>query len=283
LEKIICKDFTVSGESFELHYNPELDLYATSPQPEEEQLSQYYQSKAYISHTDSRESFFDKIYQWVKWYAIQRKVKLIDSLGTSARKLLDVGCGTGSFLEAAAKKHWQVFGVEPNPDAQDLARQKLNKDACVFDSIEAFNSNAYLGTFDVITLWHVLEHVPDYDVYINKLKKLLTPTGILLIAVPNYKSYDASHYQSFWAAYDVPRHLWHFSPKAIRLIFKQHQLKVHRRIPMKWDAYYVALLSEKYITGTSNFLKAFYIGFLSNWKAKSSGNYSSLIYLIKKE
>ena len=137
--------------------------------------------------------------------------------------------------------------------------------------------------YDVITLWHVLEHAPNYDTYIEKLKSLLTEQGHLFVAVPNYNSYDGKHYKEFWAAYDVPRHLWHFSQHAIHKIFQKHQIHVCKIIPMYFDAYYVSLLSEKHKTGKSNILKAFWFGFLSNWKARKSSEYSSLIYILKKD
>ena len=136
--------------------------------------------------------------------------------------------------------------------------------------------------YEVITLWHVLEHVPNLQEYISELKKLLKPNGVLIVAVPNFKSYDAEYYNEFWAAFDVPRHLWHFSKKSIDLLFSKHGMSVSKTLPMKFDSFYVSMLSEKYKTGKSNILRAFWIGLKSNIKAMSNNEYSSLIYVIKK-
>jgi 2-polyprenyl-3-methyl-5-hydroxy-6-metoxy-1,4-benzoquinol methylase len=283
LKKIICKDYTVTGEKFELIYNSEFDMFVTTPKPDKNDLGKYYNSENYISHTDANKTLFEKIYQLVKSYSLRKKVKLINTFDLQGKKLLDVGCGTGSFLQKATNSNWQVSGVEPNKDARNIAEQKLPKKASLYKSLENLVSNAKPNSFDVITLWHVLEHVSDLDAYIKNLKTLLKPKGILLVAVPNYKSYDAIYYHEFWAAYDVPRHLWHFSQNSIKRLFQEHQMKLIKVLPMKFDSYYVALLSEKYQKGKSNPFTAFKIGFLSNLKAKKSGEYSSLIYLLKKE
>ena len=186
------------------------------------------------------------------------------------------------FLVACKKKHWNVIGVEPNEKAQSLAYEKLNVIAESNFSIEKDISNISTNNkFDVITMWHVLEHIPNLEEYIGQLKKLLKPNGTLLIAVPNYNSFDAKHYKQFWAAYDVPRHLWHFSKKAISFLFEKENMKVVKILPMKFDSYYVSLLSEKNKTGNSNIIKAFLIGLKSNILARKNMEYSSLIYKIK--
>jgi 2-polyprenyl-3-methyl-5-hydroxy-6-metoxy-1,4-benzoquinol methylase len=276
---LTCKDYTVSDQKFDLLYNIELEMLETSPQPKGDQLASYYESSDYISHTDSKKSLLDKIYQLVKKYALQNKLKLINSFKTSEKKLLDIGCGTGDFLFTCKKNGWNVVGVEPNKNAKSLAEIKLlnSKVSNIVADITELSSEK----FDVITLWHVLEHVPNLEEYICKLKLLLKPNGVLVIAVPNFKSFDAQHYKQFWAAFDVPRHLWHFSKKSIKKLFANKQMNVEKMLPMKFDSFYVSLLSEKYKTGKSNFIKAFYIGLLSNLKATASKEYSSLIYIIK--
>lgn len=276
---VTCEDYTVSNKKFDLMYNAEFKMLETFPKPKGRELAEFYESSAYISHTDAKKSVVDKVYQLVKKYALQNKLKLINSFQTTEKKLLDVGCGTGDFLLTCKTNGWNVVGVEPNKNAQELAVSKLNKNKNteIVSDINEVTSQQ----FDVITLWHVLEHVPDLEIYILKLKTLLKPNGVLVIAVPNYKSYDAMHYKQFWAAFDVPRHLWHFSKKSIQLLFTNYKMKVTKIIPMKFDSFYVSLLSEKYKTGNSNYLSAFYIGLLSNFKAMRSKEYSSLIYLIK--
>lgn len=276
---LTCEDYTVSNKKFDLMYNTQYRMLETFPKPEGKELASYYESSDYISHTDSKESFIDKVYHIVKGIALKNKLKLINSFKTQEKNILDVGCGTGEFLLTCKNNGWNVVGVEPNKNAQELAISKLNKSniSTIVSDVHELTSQQ----FDVITLWHVLEHVPDLNSYIFKLKSLLKPNGVLVIAVPNYKSYDAVYYKQFWAAYDVPRHLWHFSRKSIESIFSEFEMNVDSILPMKFDSFYVSLLSEKYKSGKSNFIKAFYVGLVSNLKAIRSKDYSSLIYLIK--
>jgi len=270
-----CEDYSVSNKKFDLLYNIELELLETFPQPDDEELASYYESETYISHTDSKKSITDKVYQTVKSIALKNKLTLLNSFKTTGKNVLDIGCGTGEFLLTCKKNKWNVVGVEPNKSARDLTESKLNK------KIYGDLNELPLIKFDVITLWHVLEHVPNLESYIAKLKLLLKPNGVLVVAVPNYKSYDAKYYKQFWAAYDVPRHLWHFSKKSIQLLFSKQQLVIKKIYPMKFDSFYVSLLSEQYRTGSNNFVKAFYIGLVSNLKAMFTKEYSSLIYIMK--
>ena len=268
-----CKDHTVSGEVYKVMINKEYDMLVTTPVPKN--LASYYKSENYISHTDSKKSLLDKVYQIVKNTTLKRKLKLIDSFKTSSKNILDVGSGTGDFLKVCKNNSWSVFGVEPNLDARNIAAKKgitLQENLSEVKNIQ----------FDVITLWHVLEHVEDLSTYISTLNKLLSKDGKLLIAVPNFKSEDANYYKEFWAAFDVPRHLWHFSQTSIFKLFSSENMIVEQTIPMKFDAYYVSLLSEKYKSGKMNPLKSFYRGFVSNLKANRSKEYSSLIYVLKK-
>ncbi|TDS18610.1 methyltransferase family protein [Maribacter caenipelagi] len=274
ISKILTKDYLVTQEPFELEYNPKLDILVTKPVPKD--LGKYYDPNNYISHSDSSNGIVENIYQLVKKYTLNKKVKLIKGLNVGEKKLLDIGCGTGEFLFNANKKDWNTVGVELNDNARKKA---LDKNLEIYKSLDDLNNKK----FDVITLWHVLEHLPNLDEQINKIRSLLNNNGTLIIAVPNYKSYDAQYYKEFWAAYDTPRHLWHFSQNAIKNIFKNKKIKVVKTIPMYFDSYYVSLLSEKYKSGSSNYFKAFYRGFISNMKAKSSSEYSSLIYVLKKE
>ncbi|HFS67095.1 MAG TPA: class I SAM-dependent methyltransferase [Flavobacteriia bacterium] len=275
-----CKDFTVSHETFTLLLDKESELLITSPQPKESELAKYYESPEYISHTDSTKTLIDRLYQTVKKYAIAKKVRLVKKYihdKNDAISLLDIGCGTGDFLKVCSDKGFKVSGVEPNDKARNLALNKLNA-ILIENSIYEFSNTQ---KYDVITMWHVLEHVPDLNKNIIALKSLLKPNGILIIAVPNYKSFDANYYKAFWAAYDVPRHLWHFSKQSIEQLFSKINFKVSNILPMKFDSFYVSLLSEKYKTGKSNLTKAFFIGLLSNIKAISSKEYSSQIYVLK--
>jgi len=275
---ISTKDYTVSNESFDLILDDELDMLITFPQPKKEDLGKYYESEKYISHTDSKQSLFDKVYQTVKRYTVSKKVKFIDGFvgsKSTTKTLLDVGCGTGDFLVGSKKNNWKISGVEPNETARQITESKISQN--IVEDISELKYDQY----DVITLWHVLEHVPNLTEYISQLKKLLKTDGTLLIAVPNYKSYDAKYYGKFWAAYDVPRHLWHFSRKAIKELFKKEKMEVVKTHPMLFDSFYVSLLSEKYKTGNQNPIRAFFIGLRSNMKAIRTKEYSSHVYVIK--
>ena len=269
-----CKDYTVSGEVYQVKKNTEFDMLVTVPVPKN--LGDYYKSENYISHTDSKKSLLDKVYQSVKNITLKRKLKLINSFGTSTKNILDVGAGTGDFLKVCKDNSWNVFGTEPDLDARNIAAKKgiiLHEDL----------SKIKNSKFDVITLWHVLEHVENLQEYISELENLLSVNGRLIIAVPNYKSYDAKYYKQHWAAFDVPRHLWHFSQTSIAKLFSEVGMIVEKILPMKFDAYYVSLLSEKYKSGKMNPVKSFQKAFTSNFKAKDTNEYSSLIYVLKKQ
>ena len=275
-----CKDYTVSDENYELMFNKEYEMLVTIPVPEN--LSNYYKSEDYISHTDSKKTVFDKIYQTVKNITLKRKLRLINecllhqnSISRPEKNILDIGAGTGDFLKVCKVNLWNVFGTEPDMEARNIAAKKgvlLHKDVSHFTDKK----------FEIITLWHVLEHVENLEEYISTIEKLLTKNGTLIIAAPNYKSYDANYYSKFWAAFDVPRHLWHFSETSISKLFAPVNLKVEKTLPMKFDAYYVSLLSEKYKCGSMKPISALYRGFVSNIKAIKSKQYSSLIYVLKK-
>lgn len=272
------KDHSVSGEEFQLVYNQQLEMLETFPQPSEEQLPTYYQSEDYISHTDAKRNLFEKAYHFIKTIALKRKLKLINSFGSEDKQLLDIGCGTGDFLKVAKDNQWNVSGVEPNPNARSIANKKTNNSVFDIDQLLKFKKHS----FDVITLWHVLEHLPKLENHIAVFESLLKPNGRLVIAVPNYNSFDANYYKKFWAAFDVPRHLWHFSQNTISKLVQEKSMEVINTQPMTFDAFYVSLLSEKYKNGFMNPIKAFWIGWRSNFKAKRSGEFSSLIYIIKK-
>lgn len=267
------KDYSVSQEIFELLYDEELDMLITHPQPSLEKLPSYYESVDYISHTDGNKSLFEKMYQFVKSIALKNKLKLINSQSPKGR-ILDIGAGVGDFLSVCKNDGWQTIGIEPSDKAKVIAK---NKGVSFVENFSELESNS----FDIITMWHVLEHVPDLENQIKELKRLIKPTGTVIIAVPNFKSFDASYYSNFWAAYDVPIHLWHFSKTAIQKLFAKEKLELVKVLPMKFDSFYVSLLSEKYKTGKMNFIKAFYVGLRSNWKGNKNSEYSSHMYVLK--
>jgi 2-polyprenyl-3-methyl-5-hydroxy-6-metoxy-1,4-benzoquinol methylase len=271
---ITVKDFSVSGESFSLLLNEEYQILKTHPQPTLDKLGSYYEFEDYISHTDGKRTLFEKMYHFIKRKAIRDKVKLINSYQPVKGRILDIGAGTGDFLLECKNQNWDILGIEPNDKAKGIA---LGKGIKFGDTIEKLESNS----FDVITMWHVLEHVPDVEHQVAELKRLLKPSGTIIIAVPNFKSYDANHYKEFWAAYDVPRHLWHFSKTAIEKLFDKQNMNLEDIKPMWFDSFYVSLLSEKYKTGKMNFISGFFIGFISNVSGCFKNEFSSHIYVLK--
>ncbi|MCK6607249.1 MAG: class I SAM-dependent methyltransferase [Flavobacterium sp.] len=271
---ITVKDFSVSGESFSLLLNEEYQILKTHPQPTLDKLGSYYEFEDYISHTDGKRTLFEKMYHFIKRKAIRDKVKLINSYQPVKGRILDIGAGTGDFLLECKNQNWDILGVEPNDKAKGIA---LGKRIKFGDTIEKLESNS----FDVITMWHVLEHVPDVEHQVAELKRLLKPSGTIIIAVPNFKSYDANHYKEFWAAYDVPRHLWHFSKTAIEKLFDKQNMNLEDIKPMWFDSFYVSLLSEKYKTGKMNFISGFFIGLISNVSGFFKKEFSSHIYVLK--
>lgn len=270
---LAVQDYSVSKETFDLYHDEALDMLITSPQPDLENLGRYYESVDYISHTDSKRSLFEKMYHFIKSIALKNKLDLINSQQRNKGRILDIGAGTGDFLSVAKNDGWQTVGVEPSEKAKSIAIKKGVK--FVENTFELENNS-----FDVISMWHVLEHVPNLENQIKELKRLLKPNGTLIIAVPNFKSFDAKYYGKFWAAYDVPIHFWHFSKTSIKLLFEKEEMKLEKVLPMKFDSFYVSLLSEKYKSGKMNFVKAFFIGLQSNWSAKKNFEYSSHIYLL---
>lgn len=271
---IKVKDHSVSKENFELLMDENLQLLKTHPQPSPDVLPKYYESDDYISHTDGKRSLFEKIYHLIKTYSLQKKVALITSFHPEKGTLLDIGAGTGDFLTVAKTNGWQTTGIEPSEKAKNMA---VSKGVSFENNTKSIENQS----FDVITMWHVLEHVPDIEEQIKELKRLLKPNGTIIIAVPNFKSFDAAYYGAFWAAYDVPRHLWHFSKISIEKLFAKENMKLIKILPMVFDSFYVSLLSEKYKNGKMNFFKAFWVGFRSNSKAKKSLEFSSHIYVLK--
>jgi 2-polyprenyl-3-methyl-5-hydroxy-6-metoxy-1,4-benzoquinol methylase len=271
---LTVKDYTVSHETFGLYCNEKYEMLVTFPKPNPIDLPKYYESSEYISHSDKKSGLFSTVYQLVRSRTLKNKLKIVEQFQPQKGSLLDIGAGTGHFGALAKQNSWTVSGIEPNEGARNVAAAK---GILFFDQIQNVENNA----FDVITMWHVLEHVPDLEEQITELKRVLKPNGTLIIAVPNFHSYDAKYYKRFWAGYDVPRHLWHFSKKSIAKLFQERNMEVVQMLPMKWDAFYVSLLSEKYKNGYMNFLKAIYIGLKSNRKAKQNFEYSSLIYILK--
>jgi 2-polyprenyl-3-methyl-5-hydroxy-6-metoxy-1,4-benzoquinol methylase len=274
-----CTDYTVSKESFRLQACTSCGFVFTNPRPAAADIGVYYKSEDYISHTNSKKGLFNSVYQMARKNAIQTKLNLLDKYSPASKTLLDYGCGTGEFLNQAHLNGWNVKGIEPDPEARGMAISNYHLDVKDPSLLNTFKD----GEFKAITLWHVLEHVHDLNETIVQFARILSNDGILVIAVPNHMSFDAKEYGEYWAGYDVPRHLYHFTKTSIEMLMKKHGLKVHEIKSLFFDPFYIALLSEKYKNGASNPLKAAWIGLQTTLKGRSDieAN-SSLIYIIKK-
>lgn len=272
-----AKDYTVSGEEFEIWECKNCTQRFTQNIPEKEDIGKYYQSENYISHSDTTRGFVNNLYHKVRKHTLIQKRKLIEkSTGKNSGNILDVGAGTGAFLSTMKISNWNIAGTEPDKNAREKARELYGINLAQSEEINSLPEQS----FDAITLWHVLEHVHDLHHYVEQLNKLLSPDGKLFIAVPNYTSYDATIYKEYWAAYDVPRHLYHFSPKAMKNLLKAHALNIEKLKPMWFDSIYVSMLSEQYKTGKSHPIKAMINGSISNMKTLfDNSKCSSLIYV----
>ncbi len=251
--------------------------------PSEDEIGKYYDSPGYISHSDSDKGLTNRMYHLFRRLMLRRKVNLVKRhLKKGNANLLDIGCGTGYFLNAAKERGFTVSGIEKDEKAREKAITRFGLD--VRDETAFFRLER--SSYDVVTLWHVLEHLEKLNESIEKMADILSPDGTMVIALPNHQSFDAKWYKEKWAAYDTPRHLWHFTPDTLERLLANHNLSVVKKYRMPLDAFYVALLSEQYLGSTAliKYLRAFLIGTtgfirsLINLKQSSS-----LIYIVKKK
>lgn len=274
-------DNLVSGEQFLILSCRHCGLLQTYPRPMEDKMGDYYRSSGYISHSESPETLFRKLYFFIRKITINRKIKYLGRYSAGGSKILDYGCGTGEFLAKCIEKGFGGQGLEPDEKARAAAQKLINR--------KILNSNQQLakleyGTFDIITLWHVLEHIYDLDMTMDLFGNLLKNNGTLVLAVPNYESYDAGLYGETWAGYDVPRHLYHFNEKSIRALADKYGFFLLRKKPLLFDSFFVSLLSEKQKKSSLSLLKATVTGFISNFHGMTGLNpYSSQIYFLRKK
>lgn len=273
-------DHTVSRESFPVFSCHACTARFTNNIPDEDAIGAYYKSEDYVSHTETSKGLVNTLYHRVRKRTLQQKRKLVASRsGKDKGLVLDLGCGTGAFLEVMKQHGWLVKGLEPDEGARRIAEGR---------GVDVANTTQFFHlpekAFDVITMWHVLEHVHQLHAYFNQFQKILKDDGVLIIAVPNYTSHDAAHYGAKWAAYDVPRHLYHFSPASMKVLTQQHGFEVKEMLPMWFDSFYVSMLSEKYReSGKLGLVAAAWQGALSNLDAAfSTEKCSSVIYVIRK-
>ncbi|MBH07787.1 MAG: methyltransferase [Flavobacteriales bacterium] len=273
---INVKDHSNTQEEFTIVSCETTRFLFTNPRPFQKNISKYYEFQNYISHTNKKNDFTSKLYQLIRTYSINRKHTLISKL-IKNKKILDIGSGTGEFLSYMKKNNYETYGVEIAKNARNLSikNHKLNVKDSIFNLSEK--------NFDIITMWHVLEHIYDLDDYMRKIKNLLNDKGFLLVAVPNHKCYDQKFFGKYWAGWDVPLHLWHFDKNSMQKLSKLYGFEIFRIHPLYFDSFYVSLLSSKYKHGTYSYIQAFLIGLYSNLVAElKTGEYSSLIYILRK-
>ena len=277
--KLNCIDHSTSKETFVIVSCETCDFTFTNQRPKEEDLGEYYKSDMYISHTNNTKGLFNWMYQTVRKYAIGTKVNLLKKTSQN-KNHLDIGCGTGEFLNACQKAGYNTNGIEPSETAREQAIKNFNLSVSKNTNLDQFQKEE----FDSISMWHVLEHVPNLNETIEGFSQVLSENGKVIIAVPNHKSWDSSHYKEFWAAWDAPIHLWHFSKDSIEKLFNKHNFKLIESKPMLFDSFYVALLSEEFKTGKKKFITGFIIGLISNIIGIfTKRGCSSTIYVFEKK
>lgn len=275
---LLGKDFSVSKEEYSVLECKDCAFAFTQNAPDKTTIGKYYKSDDYVSHSDTNKGLFFKAYHIVRSIMLGKKAKLVEkSTGLKTGKILDVGCGTGYFPNKLQSKGWDVVGIEQDESTRDYAKEKFSIDVRDTNAFDGFEKN----TFDVITLWHVLEHIHDLKASVERYNKLLKPNGVLIVAVPNYQCFEATVYGKYWAGWDIPIHLWHFSINAMRTLMRKGDFEVSAIQTMPFDPFYISLLSEKYRKG--NALRGLIIGTMAMLagilkKSKSS----SLIYVMKK-
>jgi 2-polyprenyl-3-methyl-5-hydroxy-6-metoxy-1,4-benzoquinol methylase len=278
--QLTVKDYTVSQKEFTIWHCKNCTARFTQGIPEQDAIGVFYQSDNYISHSDTKKGFINTLYHTVRNHTLNKKRQLIiNEVGMTKGELLDIGCGTGAFLNTMKTAGWGITGLEPDFAARKKAEELYGIQPLESDKLFELKPASY----HAITMWHVLEHVHELHAYIKQLEILLAPNGKIFIAVPNYTSNDATVYDAHWAAYDVPRHLYHFSPAAMEQLLSKYNLKITTTKPMWYDSFYVSMLSEKYKNGKGNIIKAFFNGLISNLKAVGDKTKcSSVIYVIAK-
>lgn len=275
-----ARDYTVSNENFGIWQCNNCCSRFTQNAPALSEIGKYYASPDYISHTDTKKGLVNSLYHFVRQFTLKSKRNLVVNQSRLKKgSLLDIGAGTGAFVSEMKNAGWEVTGLEPDETARENARKNYGLE--LLDTNQLFHLDT--TQYDAITLWHVLEHVHGLHDYISRFQTILKDAGVLLIAVPNFTSYDGKKYKKFWAAYDVPRHLYHFSPEGMQALLQEHGFYIHSYKPMWFDSFYVSLLSEKYKKGKQNLFSAFFNGLWSN--IQTIGNVkkcSSIIYVAAK-
>lgn len=275
------KDYSISKESFVLQRCQDCTFVFTVGVPDENDADIYYESDSYISHSDTKKGPVNYVYHFVRDLMLVRKRRLIMKLLKGSGSLLDIGTGTGYFLHIMQKAGFTVSGMEKNRRARQFTLDHFDIHCY---TPEDFMTLAAVEEFDVVTMWHVLEHLYEPDQYLEKIKNVLKNSGFLIIALPNVDSYDAKHYQQYWAGYDVPRHLWHYSPETFKKFAKNNGFRVLRLKRLPFDSFYISLLSEQYKRQKAGWIPGLFHGKISWLKSLfDAGKSSSVIYILQKD
>lgn len=277
---LTCKDHYATGESFELVRCSGCGFVRTQDFPDEAEIGRYYESADYVSHTDTRRGLMNKVYHAVRRLMLARKADMVEGLVApkSGRRLLDIGCGTGYFLSTMKERGWQTLGVEKSRLAREAGQAHFALN--VLSDIREVSDGE---RFDVITLWHVMEHLQDLKMVFGRLRTLLADGGALVVALPNRSSYDSAFYGADWAAYDVPRHLWHFEPATFSRLARREGFRVEKYAPMPFDAFYVGMLSERYAGHKLSFVRGMWRGTVALAHAlRDPQKSSSIIYVLRR-
>jgi 2-polyprenyl-3-methyl-5-hydroxy-6-metoxy-1,4-benzoquinol methylase len=273
------EDFFLTREQFAIYQCSRCGFRFTNPRPDSESVKTYYQAKDYLSHNSNRKALIPLAYRFVQQYSIRYKFNIVRKVSSGTR-ILDVGSGTGEFLHYCRRKEWSCFGVEP----AEIVRETSIRNYSLNIESTLFSDRFSTGTFDCITFWHVLEHIHDLDKTIRKVKSLLKKEGALLIALPNSSSFDARHYKKYWAAYDLPRHLYHFTEQTVQVLSNKYGFHCVGSVPLKLDAFYISILSEKYMKTVFWPISALVSGIRSNlWARKPGYGHSSTIFILKNQ
>jgi 2-polyprenyl-3-methyl-5-hydroxy-6-metoxy-1,4-benzoquinol methylase len=278
--QIRCKDHFISKEDFSIFKCSACGFSFTQDYPEENEITRFYESDDYISHSDTSKSFFNKLYRLVRNIMLRKKRRLIKNItGLKHGAILDIGSGTGYFAGTMKKAGWQVKGIEINEKARNFSISQFELNILTPDKIPSLEDKS----FDCITLWHVLEHFHDPFKYISEISRVLKPGAVCIVALPNCSSYDAKYYDRFWAAYDVPRHLWHFNPISFNLFSEKAGFRLEKLRSLPLDVFYISMLSEKYkgsgLIYIKGILKALIFAYLSVFNKEKC---SSLVYIMRK-
>lgn len=271
----VAKDHLVSGEVFEILLDEERQIAFTKPAPAEDALPAYYQSEEYISHGNKRITFLDRVYRKVQGWMFAKKESWIYRYSSQEKTYLDFGCGTGDFVEFLNQKGWSSYGVEPSDKARNFIPTRKQ--------LYASEKELPQMVFDIIGLWHVLEHLPKPKQRLKELELYLKDEGVFVFALPNFKSFDAKHYHNHWAAYDVPRHLWHFSATGINTLMQEMNYTLIKKRGLFFDALYVSYLSEKQQKHRLPLIRGVFWGLISNLSALLTGEYSSMVYIFQRK